>query len=63
MNLRDRPTVLFLNDNQDYALKFDTDKQKVVVERYVEGDKWFKFDLDRVVNPAVDCKCDCNLSV
>jgi len=59
VNLNNRPAVLFLNDNPEYALKFDTKKQKVVVEKYVEGDQRFKFTLDPVGNPKHH-ECDCS---
>ncbi|XP_065889649.1 uncharacterized protein [Dysidea avara] len=61
VNLRNHPTVLYLHDNPDYALKFDADKQRVIVEQYMETDQRFRFELDRVGNP--NCRCDCNSSI
>jgi len=48
VNLKEPTTVLYLDDNPDYALRYDPGQGKVVVDRYVSGNQLFKFDLDRV---------------
>ena len=48
MNLKEPTTVLYLNDNRHYALRYDPGQGKVVVDRYVSGNQQFKFDLDPV---------------
>jgi len=62
VNLKEPTTVLYLNDNRHYALRYDPGQGKVVVDRYVSGNQQFKFDLERVISEC-DGKCDCDSSV